>query len=68
MAKHTFPKESVNEHARQNRQREYQSITDPMFMKAQRNEIPMQDWLDAVEKIKTKYPYVTEDLVIDDEL
>lgn len=66
MAKHVFPAESVNEHAKQNRQREYQKTTDALFMQAQRGEIPMQVWLDAVAQIKNKYPYVTEDLVIED--
>lgn len=66
MAQHIFPMDSVNENAKQNRQREYEKATDALFMQAQRGEIAMQVWLDAVAEVKVKYPYVTEDLVIED--
>jgi hypothetical protein len=66
MAQEIIPMENINSQAKENRQAEYQNTTDAMFMKAQRNEIPMQEWIDAVEQIRVKYPYVTEDLVIED--
>ena len=60
-----FPKESVNEAARQNRAREYREVTDALFFKAQRGEIPVEDWTNAVAAVKNKFPYVDEDLAID---
>ena len=38
------------------RQAAYIAEADPLFFKAQRNEIPMSDWLAKVQEIKTKYP------------
>lgn len=32
--------------------------TDPLFFKAQRGEITTQEWLDAVQAVKDKYPYI----------
>jgi len=65
MATQVFDKENLNEHARQNRQREFVETTDAMFMKAQRGEISMEDWVAAVEAVRSKYPYATEDLVVE---
>ena len=38
------------------RQAAYISEADPLFFKAQRNEIPTNDWLAKVQEIKTRYP------------
>ena len=65
MAIELFPMKSVNELARINRQSEYQKITDPMFMQVQRGELTMEEWQAAINNIKTKFPYVTEDLELD---
>jgi hypothetical protein len=34
----------------------YRNESDPLFFKAQRNEIPMADWIAKVNEIKTLYP------------
>ncbi len=34
----------------------YQTEADPLFFKAQRQEIPLQDWLDKIEEIKIRIP------------
>lgn len=34
----------------------YQTESDPLFFKAQRGEATLQDWLDKVAEIKTRYP------------
>jgi hypothetical protein len=39
------------------RQTAYQTQSDPLFFRAQRGEIDMQKWIDAVESIKQQYPY-----------
>lgn len=36
----------------------YKNETDALFFKVQRQEIPMQEWLDKVNAIKTKYSYI----------
>ena len=36
----------------------YKNESDSLFFKAQRQEIPMQEWLDKVNEIKTKYSYI----------
>jgi hypothetical protein len=36
----------------------YKNESDPLFFKAQRQEITMQEWLDKVSAIKTKYSYI----------
>jgi len=38
------------------RQAAYIAEADPLFFKAQRNEIPTSDWLEKVEEIKNRYP------------
>ena len=39
------------------RQAGYQSTSDPIFMQYQRGEATEQQWLDAVEAVKTANPY-----------
>ena len=34
----------------------YQEISDPLFFAYQRGEATQQDWLDAVQSVKDKYP------------
>ena len=36
----------------------YKNESDQLFFKAQRQEITMQEWLDKVNAIKTKYSYI----------
>jgi hypothetical protein len=35
----------------------YAAEADPLFFKAQRGEIPMQDWTQKVAEIRARYPY-----------
>jgi hypothetical protein len=39
------------------RQALYESTTDSMFFKTQRDELPLSDWLAAVEAVKARFPY-----------
>lgn len=65
MAQIRFTKENINEYARANREYEYKRLADPLFMKVQRGEASIEDWKAVVAEIKAKYPYVTEDKVIE---
>ena len=65
MATEIFTKENVNENLRKVRESDYAKFTDPMFMQVQRGEITNQQWLDEIQKIKNKYPYVEADVEID---
>lgn len=38
------------------RRQAYQLEADPLFFKAQRGEVTMQNWLDKVSEIKSRYP------------
>lgn len=38
------------------RRAEYQKVSDPLFFAYQRGEATQQDWLDAVQSVKEKYP------------
>lgn len=42
------------EHARQ---AAYQQNADPLFFQYQRGEVTEQEWLDAVQAVKNRYPY-----------
>jgi len=46
-----------NEYTESLRKNAYISISDPLFFKWQRGEATQQEWLDAVAKIKSDYPY-----------
>jgi hypothetical protein len=50
-------KKSYNANQKQLRLKAYENECDPLFFKAQRNEITQQEWLDKVEQIKLRYPY-----------
>jgi hypothetical protein len=42
--------------AEANRKAAYIAEADPLFFRAQRGEIPEQEWLDKIAEIKTRYP------------
>ena len=42
--------------AEANRKAAYAAEADPLFFKAQRGELPEQEWLDKVAEIKARYP------------
>ena len=39
-----------------NRLNAYRNESDPLFFKAQRGEITMQEWLSKIQEIKERYP------------
>ena len=41
------------------RKKDYVNEADPMFFSYQRGEIEKQDWLNKVQEIKDRYPYIT---------
>jgi hypothetical protein len=65
MSKEIFKMEDVNAQAKKNREQEYKASTDALFFKVQRGEAQMSEWLDAVAKVKAKYPYVDADVEIE---
>ena len=42
--------------AEANRKAAYIAEADPLFFRAQRGEIPEQEWLDKIAEIKSRYP------------
>jgi predicted NBD/HSP70 family sugar kinase len=42
--------------AEANRKAAYAAEADPLFFRAQRGDIPEQEWLDKIEEIKKRYP------------
>lgn len=48
---------TYNEEQRTKREEAYEKETDKMFFQYQRGDITEQDWLDAVNDIKQRYPY-----------
>jgi hypothetical protein len=46
--------------ARQARAAAYAAEADPLFFKAQRGEVSMDDWTAKVEEIRARYPYPSE--------
>jgi len=46
--------------AQRNRAAAYATEADPLFFKAQRGEVSMDDWTAKVEEIRARYPYPTE--------
>lgn len=44
-----------NETQRQKREEAYKNESDALFFKAQRQEIPVQEWLDKVTEIKERF-------------
>jgi pyrroloquinoline quinone (PQQ) biosynthesis protein C len=65
MAQQIFTKENVNQHAQANRESDYQKIIHPMLVQLQLGRITQEQLQAAVAEIDAKYPFVTEDLVID---
>jgi hypothetical protein len=49
---------SYNQSQRLKRAEAYKNESDQLFFKAQRQEIPMQEWLDKVSALKTKFSYI----------
>ena len=49
-------KDAAIAEAVESRRQAYQLESDPLFFKAQRGEATEQDWLDAVQAIKDRYP------------
>ena len=49
---------SYNNKQKLKRAEAYKNESDSLFFKAQRQEITMQEWLDKVNEIKTKYSYL----------
>ena len=49
---------SYNNKQKELRAEAYKNESDQLFFKAQRQEIPMQEWLDKVSAIKTKFSYI----------
>ena len=45
-----------NEKMDANRMEAYRNESDSLFFKAQRGEIPMQEWTDKVQEIKLRFP------------
>jgi hypothetical protein len=50
-------KNKFNSQQKINREKAYQLMSDPIFMKWQRQEATQQEWLDKIEQIKLMYPY-----------
>ncbi len=49
---------SYNNKQKSKRAEAYKNESDQLFFKAQRQETTMQEWLDKVSAIKTKYSYI----------
>ena len=65
MAREIFTKENINEHAQQNRDRDYQNIIHPMLVQLQLGKVTQEQLQAAVSEIDEKYPFAAEDLVVD---
>ena len=65
MAQEIFLKDNVNAQAQRNRDYEYQTIAQPLFMKVQMGRATQEEFQAVMNGIDAKYPFVTEDLVID---
>ena len=50
--------EVINAAAKMSRVESYRSESDPLFFGWQRDENTKQDWLDKVNEIRERYPYV----------
>ena len=47
--------------AQRNRAAAYAAEADPLFFKAQRGEVSMDDWTAKVEEIRARYPYPAQE-------
>ena len=52
--------DEIKSRLKQQRQLAYTQESDPLFFKAQRNEISLSDWIAKIEEIKARYPYPDE--------
>ena len=53
-------KEQALATTQRNRASAYAAEADPLFFKAQRGEVSMDDWTAAVEAIRARFPYPSE--------
>jgi hypothetical protein len=51
--------EAHNEEQSLLRRKAYQEESDPLFFEYQRDSVTKEDWLNKVESIKEKYPYIS---------
>lgn len=51
-------KEKKNSEVEKDRAEAYRLESDPLFFKAQRGEIELQEWTDKVQEIKQRFPKV----------
>mgnify|MGYP003653378853 CR=1 FL=1 len=65
LKKELFKMADVNAIAKSNREHHYKTESDPMFILVQRNEITNDEWLAKIQEIKNRFPYVTQDLILD---
>ena len=65
MAIEIFLMADVNAQAQANRDYEYKNKIHPMLIQVQLGKITQQELQDAVNAIDAKFPFVTEDLVVD---
>ena len=49
--------ELVRKQVEDQRKLAYQQETDPLFFQYQRGDVTEQEWLDAVQAVKDRYPY-----------
>jgi len=52
-----LPLSQQKENLRVAREKAYKEEADPLFFKAHRNEASMTTWLEAVDRIKKRFPY-----------
>lgn len=53
--------DEANNDIRLIRENEYVNSTDKMYLMSVRGECTQQDWLDAIQAVKDKYPYIKEE-------
>jgi len=51
-------KEKKNSETDANRMQAYREESDPLFFKAHRGEIELQEWSDKIQEIKQRFPKV----------
>lgn len=65
MAIEVFKAEDINAIAKENRRFHYIKEADPLYMDFQRGDATREEWEAKVQEIKDRFPYVTEDKLID---
>lgn len=66
MKKEIFLKEDINALAKMHREHEYKMVVHPMLLDVQLGRLTQDHIATTVAEIDAKYPYVTEDLVIEE--